>query len=792
MTTQVEKQYKVISSGKLKKGVSAQTVNANLCQRLKINSPQADKILQQGTIIKQGIDKASALKYQTLFEKLGIEVNFKLIEIKNDKNTTDHNKEYFETLLQQPFKKIKTSLGYKFGLITVLILSLLAPLLYLAFIVGIVYGAYAYGVFYSEAILGSANIKAQIIAVLIPYFIMSVVFVFLMRPLFIGYKKPSYYVLNKNQFPGIFHLVEVMCKKIAVPVPKEITVDNEVNAHAGPINGLADLLKGNLRLNVGLPLLAGMKINQFIGVLAHEFGHFAQPTAMFANTIINRVNNWLADRAYNADPLQDKLTQWKKDNEDSFFMGYAIFGIMLLNGCLFSIRLIFKGLFHVNYFLTRFMSRKMEYDADCYESVFAGSKEFSNTSKQLRKLSYGSFKTDQLNSSAWNDNQLLNDYSGAIAFVTDKLSNEIDNQIQEDMQSMKFDAWSTHPADNDRINYINKRNDQGIVKDDFAAINICPMFEKLTKDVTAYMYFKSFGNDKFKQYLKENKDILIADKKKQEQSQSIDTYYNGTFSNRLIDLELSNDVEISSLNLEQCITKIRREALNFQNLDKQVGQSVSKLHSQKMGLVFSQANVDFEFNEFYLTSTTPYIIQEEINNTFKELNSTQKKRSVKDNLFRLRIEHDIQLMDGEQKHFTITSLESLTKVAKFHKDLLELDVNCRILNELHDQDEEIFELIRSNAEELQNKIYDLAMSILNRSESIILVNHEQQNLKAFILTWAESVALARDEMTTRSTYQLSQQIRNSIIHYFYSIYSHIIDQCLSVELDNNIKQIKLI
>ena len=77
---------------------------------------------------------------------------------------------------------------------------------------------------------------------------------------------------------------------------------------------------GQLRdvvLTIGLPLAAGLTIQEFAGVLAHEFGHFAQGAGMKLTYLIRATSAWFAregllpeaiDHALAGDAAEDAAT----------------------------------------------------------------------------------------------------------------------------------------------------------------------------------------------------------------------------------------------------------------------------------------------------------------------------------------------------------------------------------------------------------------------------------------------------------------------------------------------------
>lgn len=51
-------------------------------------------------------------------------------------------------------------------------------------------------------------------------------------------------------------------------------------------------------LTIGLPLVAGLSLQQLAGVLAHEFGHFSQGAGMRLTYIVRSINAWFLRVVY--------------------------------------------------------------------------------------------------------------------------------------------------------------------------------------------------------------------------------------------------------------------------------------------------------------------------------------------------------------------------------------------------------------------------------------------------------------------------------------------------------------
>ncbi len=66
--------------------------------------------------------------------------------------------------------------------------------------------------------------------------------------------------------------VYMVARSVGSPLPSRIEFDCSVNAAAGFRGGLMSILRNDVRLLIGLPLVAGLNLRSFGGILAHELG----------------------------------------------------------------------------------------------------------------------------------------------------------------------------------------------------------------------------------------------------------------------------------------------------------------------------------------------------------------------------------------------------------------------------------------------------------------------------------------------------------------------------------------
>ena len=101
-------------------------------------------------------------------------------------------------------------------------------------------------------------------------------------------------LVQPNDQPELFAFIREVCSQVRAPVPGRVQLDCQVNASASLGAGPLNLRQRDLVLTIGIPLVAGLSVRQLGGVLAHEFGHFAQGGGMRLTTLIRGVNAWFA------------------------------------------------------------------------------------------------------------------------------------------------------------------------------------------------------------------------------------------------------------------------------------------------------------------------------------------------------------------------------------------------------------------------------------------------------------------------------------------------------------------
>jgi len=395
--------------------------------------------------------------------------------------------------LDNHIEPVQTTLGYRLAIVVVAALMVLLPIIYLALI-----GLIGYGVFWHlvhDVTMFEAKVKGKgavllVIAYLAPAIIGVVMVAFMLKPLFArrsSNDKPK--TVSRKDEPFLFEFIDKLCDAVGSPRPKSILLDDDVNAAAGLISGVWNPFRHDLMLVIGLPLVAGLNLKEFAGVLAHEFGHFSQGAGMRLGRIINSVNLWFAFVVYQRDEWDYTLERWSKQVDIQ--IGWVIYAA---RGCVWLTRKILHGLMIVGHAVSCRLAREMEFDADRHNARLSGSDAFVQTSLRLPILvSARQWAMADLGES-YRERRLVDDFFSLISYRAGKIPDEILKKLKEDQLANKTGWFDTHPCDADRIASVNREAARGLLNVDAPAAVLFADFEATCRAETRRFYEENLGD----------------------------------------------------------------------------------------------------------------------------------------------------------------------------------------------------------------------------------------------------------------------------------------------------------
>lgn len=509
------KKYRVISQAAPIAGKTKLDVHKALL-KMNMKPEQVELLMTKALVIKKGLDNPQALEYAERFSAAGLKVKIEAYEVAPPQAVTDAHvqKEQVYNLLLQTFSQsvqpTRLTRDYKRTLTRVLLAAMVAPLLYAGMVLLTILVLFGYFGSLHGALFGDIEWRGKflwalwVLTYLLPAAVGGILLMFLLYPLWPRDRRPRPHVLDPKKHARFYHMVNQMTAAMEVPAPEFIEITPEVNAAAGPVHGLYSLARGELRLVIGLSLVNGATVQQLMGVLAHEFGHFSQRSSMIANIWVNTINGWLAECAYGQDEWYERFDRWREqyDLEVVHICLSAAEALILL------VRALFARLCDLNIRITHALSRQMEFDADLYEARLIGSRHFRSNTLHLRRLAYAEAEAHFYNRLALDQkDQLLRNLPAAVVEIAKGFDAEMLRRVESDLHREQTRYWDTHPADQERIRNAEQANEPGLLSCDLPARLLFSDFDKLCESVTLSHYLRQ-GIHGAEQFLADNAKVL--------------------------------------------------------------------------------------------------------------------------------------------------------------------------------------------------------------------------------------------------------------------------------------------
>ncbi|MCA9174130.1 MAG: M48 family metalloprotease [Planctomycetales bacterium] len=382
-----------------------------------------------------------------------------------------------------PIAAVELDSSYRAGMVAALIVMGLLVLAYFG-VIGLTIWAIIYHVMYN--MLGGGLVWLWISA--IPLVAGVVLLIFLLKPIVASWSSADESrTMTRENEPLLFQFVDKICDLVGSPTPTQVVVNCEVNASASFHHGLSSIMSDELTLTIGMPLVAGMTMQQFAGVLAHEFGHFTQGAGMRMVYMIRHLNMWLARVVYERDDWDDWLERQSRGDFKSFF--FAARALVWL------VRKPYWVLLMLGNFVTGYVLRQMERDADRHEIRLAGTQAFQDTTWRLNVLMAAhQWALSDLGQFS-RDGKLADDLPELIMANVHQLPKKLLRHIEDVMNNGETSVFDSHPADAERIDLALEENDPGVFHLEHPARLLFIHYQKWCQFTTNDIYRRVFGDE---------------------------------------------------------------------------------------------------------------------------------------------------------------------------------------------------------------------------------------------------------------------------------------------------------
>jgi Zn-dependent protease with chaperone function len=443
------------------------------------------------------------------------------------------SKQVFLSSFEGSIKRPGKSPAYAISALAVAILMVLLPLLYLGLIALAAYGVYFHAVndvrmLQTEIHSGRAKVLLFLLYIG-PIVAGAIMIVFMVKPFFFrpaGHSRSR--SLNRESEPLLFAFVDRICEQVGAAKPKRIDVDCQVNASAGFRRGVLSMFGNDLVLTIGLPLMAGLSARQFAGVLAHEFGHFAQGTGMRLSYLIRSLNMWFLRVVYQRDSLDEQLQSGA--SQVDVRIGWILY---LAMGAVWLSRRVLWALMRVGDVVGGYLLRQMEFDADRYEARLSGSDAFASTMTRVVMLDVASNAAFADLRESYREGRLCDDLPQLIVSRAENMPEDVRRSVSEAMTREKTLWFHTHPCSTDRIASAQREAAPGVFRLEAPATELLRDFRAHSLATTLEFYRGVFGNELARNKLRPLSEFVAEAETKRQGLQTAFDYFFGEVTWRI-------------------------------------------------------------------------------------------------------------------------------------------------------------------------------------------------------------------------------------------------------------------
>ena len=480
--------------------------------------------------------------------------------------------------LRHPIEPIQVTVGYRLAIAVVASLMVLLPVIYLGLIGLVGWGVYWHLVTNTFILTADVRGKAKLFTLLgylAPAIVGVILVAFMLKPLFAKRRarfEPQ--SIRRDQEPFLFDFVDALCDAVGSPRPKSILLDDEVNAAAALTSSVWNPFRNDLLLVIGLPLVAGMSLRQFGGILAHEFGHFSQGAGMRLGLVIHAINRWFGLVVYQRDSWDDQLEAWTRDSDLRY--GWVLW---LTCGGVWLTRKILYGLMLLGEAMSCRLSREMEFDADRHEARFAGSDNFRTTSQRLpiliaaRQWAIGDL------SSSYCEGRLVDDFFQLVAIRAGMISEEDRRELIEARLNAPTKWFYTHPSDAERIASAEREQAPGVFQIESPASVLFQDFAATSRAETLTFYQWQLGEAIAPKSLVPAAELVAEQQAKVEQDDAAERVLGGLY-HYYCRLSFSDDLTPSADSIPDVLATIINLRTHILGLAAAHGEAVNHLREQ--------------------------------------------------------------------------------------------------------------------------------------------------------------------------------------------------------------------
>ncbi len=424
-----------------------------------------------------------------------------------------------EAFLPRAIPPVRPGPFYYLGLVLVAVSLLVLQSLYLAMVGLAGYATFRYVTAIPVIFDGMSVNFLTVLLLITPLVAGCIVTFFLLKPLLARSPAATELLrLDPAAEPVLYSFVHRICRQVGSPTPTRIDIDLSANASASLRRGWRSLFSHDLVLTLGLPLVAGLDVRQFAGVVAHEFGHFSQHAGMRLHFLIATIRHWFARVAYQRDSWDESLDEWRST---SGWRTKVVLNIAWAT--VQASRDILRGLLYCASIVSAWFSRQMEFDADRHAAALVGAECFGGALAALPVLSVAVENSWQTVNRTWRSKELCDDFALLVNHVAISLSaTQRDDLISADLAEVTG-RWATHPCTTERLAAMHGISGVATAATVPSSVLFAD-FEQLSRSATLHAYNLSLGEGAAEANLRPTPAVIEATRAETRRSEALATF----------------------------------------------------------------------------------------------------------------------------------------------------------------------------------------------------------------------------------------------------------------------------
>jgi len=309
--------------------------------------------------------------------------------------------------------------------------------------------------------------------------LVTVLLIFLSRPLFNVISDKKLMLLSEEQEPVIYLFANILAQKMGVDPVEKIALSSEVLVDAY-YESPRDFYEGKLTLEVGLPLISTLSLTEITALIAHEYGHYAQKQIKICYFIIRNVHGWFYRVIQGEDGWENRLESLREERPKrlmEFVTLPVVFGIS-------AITKVFRVFSSALELVSSQLIFDTELHADQIQAQILGSDSFDRSLKHLVQV-------DQCYHAA-----LEKIFSGEIqpVNISDLVYSLYEkNPLQSDQfiemaRSDRFNSWHFLPPPSSRTRHVKNLQQNSIFSLEKPTVSLFSNVEEYAQRITLSLY----------------------------------------------------------------------------------------------------------------------------------------------------------------------------------------------------------------------------------------------------------------------------------------------------------------